>query len=86
MSCLKTITAKDRKDVVDDSCCKVVKLILVFFTALNQYTLVTCFMNTTSVMVGHHYARRRRARDIRRDAERAARATDEAEDTDVASG
>jgi len=38
------------------------------------------------VMVGHHYARRRRARDIRRDAERAARATDEAEDTDVASG
>ena len=38
------------------------------------------------VMVGHHYARRRRAWDIRRDVERAARATDEAEDTDVASG
>jgi len=38
------------------------------------------------VMVGHRYARRRRARDIRRDAERAARATDEAEDTDMASG
>jgi hypothetical protein len=37
-------------------------------------------------MVGHHYTRRRRARDIRRDAERAACATDEAEDTDVASG
>jgi len=44
-----TIPAKDKKDVVGDNCCKVVKLILVFFTTLNQYTytLVTCFMNTS---------------------------------------
>jgi hypothetical protein len=39
-----TITAKDRKDVVDDSYCKVVKLNLVFFTAINQYTVATCLL------------------------------------------